>query len=87
MVDGTVDVLDQGRLVRTLVKGEGFGEIALMGNTTRTMTVRAVGPAEVYGISSDLFLSAVTSISDARSAAEATRWAHLAHAPGTAAVP
>lgn len=83
VVDGTVDVLDQGRLVRTMVAGEGFGEIALMGNTTRTMTVRAVDAVELYGISSADFLSAVTSISDARSAAEATRSAHLAHAPGT----
>jgi CRP-like cAMP-binding protein len=83
VADGTVHVLDQGRVVRTMVAGEGFGEIALMGNTTRTMTVRAVGAVELCGISSADFLSAVTSISDARSVAEATRLAHLAHAPGT----
>jgi MFS family permease len=85
VADGTVEVLDHGRVVRTMVTGEGFGEIALMGNTTRTMTVRAVGAVELCGISSADFLPAVTSISDARSAAEATRGSHLAHAPGTGA--
>jgi len=83
VADGTVHVLDHGRVVRTMGKGEGFGEIALLGNTTRTMTVRAVGSVKLYGISSAVFLPAVTSISEARSAAEATRSAHLAHAPGT----
>jgi len=85
VAEGTVQVLDQDRIVRTLATGDGFGEIALMGNTTRTMTVRAVGAVRLYGIASADFLSAVTSIGDARSAAEATRWTYLAHAPGGAA--
>jgi CRP-like cAMP-binding protein len=85
VADGTVHVLDHGQVVRTMGKGEGFGEIALLGNTTRTMTVRAVGPVKLYAISSAVFLPAVTSISEARSAADATRSAHLAHARGTAA--
>jgi hypothetical protein len=80
---GSVHVLDHGRVVRTMGRGEGFGEIALLGNTTRTMTVRAVGPVELCGISSGVFLPAVTSISEARSEAEATRWAYLTHAPGS----
>lgn len=85
VADGTVQVLDQDRIVRTLATGDGLGEIALMGNTTRTMTVRAVDPVQLYGIGSADFLSAVTSIGDARSAAEATRWTYLAHAPGVPA--
>ncbi len=84
IADGTVEVLDHDEVVRTMGKGEGFGEIALLGNTTRTMTVRAVGPAELYGISSAVFLPAVTSIRGARSAAESTRIAYLDHAAGTA---
>ena len=57
--------------------GEGFGEIALLGNCTRTMTVHATGPVSLYGISSAVFLPAVTSMSDARSAAEATLQQYL----------
>lgn len=79
---GTVDVLDAGTLVRTMGPGEGFGEIALMGGTTRTMTVRAAEPVELYAISAGEFLSAITSIGDSRSAADAARSAYLAYAPG-----
>jgi len=85
VAEGSVEVLDHGRLVRTMTVGEGFGEIALLGHTTRTMTVRAVGHVELFAISSALFLPAITSIGEARSAAEATRWANLARAPGTGA--
>ena len=40
--EGQVEVLDGESVVRTMGPGEGFGEIALLGNTTRTMTVRAI---------------------------------------------
>ncbi|MDT4938474.1 MAG: hypothetical protein QOG80_2145 [Pseudonocardiales bacterium] len=82
---GTVSVLDGDHVVRTLRQGQGFGEIALLGNTTRTMTVRAVDDVQLYGISRSDFLAAVTSIRDARSAAEAAKSAYLTHAPGTQA--
>ena len=79
---GTVNVLDGDQLVRTMGRGEGFGEIALLGNTTRTMTVRAVDHVELYDIGRGDFLTAITSISDARVAAEAAQSAYLTHAPG-----
>ncbi|MEO5852721.1 MAG: MFS transporter [Nocardioides sp.] len=81
--DGTVRVLDGGRAVRTLGRGEGFGEIALLGRTRRTMTVRAVDAVRLCRVPSDVFLPAVTSMSEARAVAEATRRSHLDHAPGT----
>ena len=84
VAEGSVDVLDQGRVVRTMGEGEGFGEIALLSDSVRTMTVRAVGPVTLCAISSAVFLPAVTSISGAHSAADAARWAYLTHAPGTA---
>lgn len=80
---GSVEVRDGEELVRTMGPGEGFGEIALLGDTTRTMTVRAAEPLQVLKISRAIFLPAVTSIRGARSAAEATRLAYLTHAPGT----
>ena len=84
VADGTVEVLDGARVVRTLGAGDGFGEIALLGDGPRTMTVRATSAVELCAIRGPDFLSAVTSISGARAAAEATRWAHLGHAPGAA---
>jgi MFS family permease len=80
---GTVNVLDADQLVRTMGQGEGFGEIALLGDTTRTMTVRAVEHVQLYSISRMDFLTAITSIRDARAAAEDAKSAYVAHAPGT----
>jgi hypothetical protein len=83
--EGSVEVLDGDRLVRTMGPGEGFGEIALLGHTTRTMTVRAAGQTRLLGIGAGDFLPAVTGISEARAAAESARSEHLRHAPGRAA--
>ena len=82
VADGNVQVLDGDQLVRTMGHGQGFGEIALLGDTTRTMTVRAVDDVQLFGISRADFLTAITSIGDARTAAEATRSAYVTHAPG-----
>ena len=49
------------------------------------MTVRATDETRLLGISAGDFLPAVTSISEARSAAESARSEHLRHAPGRAA--
>ena len=83
--EGRVEVLDGESVVRTMGPGEGFGEIALLGNTTRTMTVRAVEETHLLGICASDFLPAVTGISEARTAAEDARTEHLRHAPGRAA--
>ncbi len=80
---GTVNVLDRDQSIRTMGHGQGFGEIALLGDTTRTMTVRALDDVELYAISRRDFLTAITSIRDAHAEAEATKSAHVAHAPGT----
>lgn len=42
--DGEADVIGDGRLIRTLRSGDGFGEIALVRETSRTATVRARTP-------------------------------------------
>ncbi len=83
VADGTVSVLDGNQVVRTMGQGQGFGEIALLASTTRTMTVRAVDHVRLYAISGGDFLAAVTGTREARSAADATKSAYLAHAPGT----
>ncbi|HET8970419.1 MAG TPA: MFS transporter [Candidatus Nanopelagicales bacterium] len=84
---GTVQVLDRDQVVRTMGEGEGFGEIALLGDTTRTMTVRAVEAVELRAISSGVFLPAVTSVSESRVLAEATARDYLDEAGGAAGRP
>jgi MFS family permease len=57
---GLADVIGDGRLIDTLEKGDGFGEIALLNDTPRTATVRARTPLRVYTLDRRRFLSAVT---------------------------
>jgi len=83
VADGTVSVLDGDHVVRAMGHGQGFGELALLGNTTRTMTVRAIDQVLLYAISADDFVPAVTGMREARFAAEATKSAYLTRAPGT----
>ena len=50
IVDGTVDVLRDGRLVTTLGPGEFFGEIALMDDPHRTATIVAASDVDLVVI-------------------------------------
>jgi MFS family permease len=77
VADGTVEVVDGTSRVRTMGPGEGFGEIALLGSTRRTMTVRAVTPLALLEVPSSLFLPADVGMSGARAAAEATARTYL----------
>jgi MFS family permease len=57
--DGEADVIGDGRLIRTIGSGEGFGEIALLRDTLRTTTVRARTPLRLYTLDRRHFLSVV----------------------------
>jgi MFS family permease len=46
--DGEAEVIGDGRLVRTMGPGDGFGEIALLHDTVRTTTVRARTALDLY---------------------------------------
>lgn len=58
--DGEADVIGDGRLIRTMGPGDGFGEIALLRDTPRTTTVRARTPLRVYTLDRLDFVSAVS---------------------------
>jgi CRP-like cAMP-binding protein len=50
LLDGEVEVLRDGAPVARMAAGEFFGEIALLGHSTRTATVRTTGPVRAFVI-------------------------------------
>ena len=67
---GRVAVIDDGKEIRRLGRGEAFGEIALLRAVPRTATVRALEVTELAALSGPDFVSAVTGFSVASSMAE-----------------
>jgi Cyclic nucleotide-binding domain len=59
IADGTVEVTIDGRLVGTLDRGEGFGEIALLHEAPRTASVTAKTDASLLAIEREPFLVAL----------------------------
>jgi CRP-like cAMP-binding protein len=58
--DGEAEVIGDGRVIRVMGSGDGFGEIALLHDTTRTTTVRARTPLRLCTLDRRHFISAVT---------------------------
>jgi CRP-like cAMP-binding protein len=61
IADGELEVSAQGREVRTIGRGEGFGEIALLENVPRTATVTARTDSRLYALDKPSFLASVSS--------------------------
>jgi MFS family permease len=77
IANGQVDVIHDGRRVAALVKGDGFGEIALLRDVPRTATIRAMTPVETLRLGRQDFLSAVTGSSGSTQAADSVVGARL----------
>jgi CRP-like cAMP-binding protein len=71
VADGELEVSAAGRELRTLGRGEGFGEIALLENVPRTATVTARTDSRLYALDKPSFLASVSS--HPRAAGEAER--------------
>jgi MFS family permease len=69
VVDGEFVVTREGQQVRSMRRGEGFGEIALIADIPRTATVTAAGRGSLLAIDRDSFLLAVTGHERAHDAA------------------
>jgi Cyclic nucleotide-binding domain/Major Facilitator Superfamily len=69
--DGEAEVFGDGRLIRTLRSGEGFGEIALLHDMLRTTTIRARTPLRLFTLDRRHFLSAVTDYESSEREADA----------------
>jgi hypothetical protein len=78
---GRLSVIDDGRLVRELGPGDSFGEIALLRSVRRTVTVRAVGDADLAVVTGPRFVAAVNGFSVTASAAEQVVTAYLGDGP------
>ena len=78
IADGTVDVVRDGRRLRTLARGEGFGEIALVHDVTRTATVVAVTETLLVAVDREPFLVALTGHGQTRDRVELVASEHLA---------
>jgi len=57
LIEGTVDVIQNGRKVKSMGPGEFFGEIALVSKTPRTATIKATSPLRALVINDRAFRS------------------------------
>jgi MFS family permease len=71
VADGQLSVRRKGRLVQTLTRGDGFGELALLRDVPRQATVTADSDAMLYRLDKHSFLEMISSSATASSMAEA----------------
>jgi hypothetical protein len=74
VAEGELDVRADGRELRQLGRGEGFGELALLRDVPRTATVTARTDSRLYALDKHSFLGGVSS--HPRAAGEAERLVH-----------
>jgi CRP-like cAMP-binding protein len=70
VVHGEADVVQDGRHLRTMGRGHGFGEIALLRGVVRTATVSARTPLELFVLERRYFTPTVTGFHSAATQAE-----------------
>lgn len=69
VADGEFEVRASDVLVRTLGRGDGFGEVALLSDVPRTATVTAIQRGHLFAIERTPFLLAVTGYDSSRQTA------------------
>jgi hypothetical protein len=70
IVSGTAVVTQDGRRLRSLDAGDGFGEIALLRSVPRTATVTAISDLDLLALDAAAFLLAVTGHAEGAAAAD-----------------
>lgn len=81
VVEGEVDVLEDGKSISTLEAGGYFGEIALLRDVPRTASVTARTSVVLYALDREDFLAAVTGHAPSAEAAEEVVSARLGGLP------
>ena len=79
VVDGTAEVVGDGRLLATVGPGDAFGEIAVLRDVPRTATVRAATDLDLFTLARDDFLTALGRHQPSSDAAYATVAQHMAN--------
>jgi hypothetical protein len=74
---GEAEVVGEGRLIRTIGPGDGFGEIALLRGCRRKASVRAVTNLTLCTVSRDGFVAAVAGYSPSSTTADELIAGHL----------
>jgi hypothetical protein len=80
IAEGEVAVTRSGTQLRTLTRGEGFGEIALLHDVPRTATVTATTDTALYTLEKQSFLAALTGHAPSAGRAESIAGDRLAKA-------
>ena len=75
--EGKAEVIGNGALLDTLGPGDFFGEIALLRDTPRTATVRAITPLSASLLTRDLFVPLVSGYAASAREADAAIEARL----------
>jgi MFS family permease len=70
IIDGEVEVKENGHLLRVMSAGESFGEIALLRDVPRTTTVQARTPLTLYALDRRHFVPTVSGYSESAAEAE-----------------
>jgi MFS family permease len=83
IADGTLEAIEDGIATRTMGRGDGFGEIALLRDIPRTATVRAITPAHLFALDRAPFVEAVTGHPATRRFAAAITTERLSEAPAS----
>ena len=85
VASGELEALYDGNAVSQLGRGDGFGEIALLRDVPRTVTIVARTESALYALERDDFLDALTGSARARREAERIADERMAVAPGVGA--
>ena len=60
IIDGSVSVYNQKKVITTLIKGECFGEMALLDREPRSSSIRAVTDIDVLKVDEESFYELVS---------------------------
>ena len=81
IASGEAEIVLGGFAIARLGRGQGFGERALLRNTARAATVRAVTPMSLYALDSASFLASVTGFATVTTGPDEERPYHFAATP------